>query len=193
MLGWLLVEQVRDGKPTSLGAASGVVAGLVGITPACAFVEPFGAAAIGIIAGAVSAVAVGVKYRLGYDDSLDVVAVHGVAGATGLLLIGLLATVTVNPAGANGLLYGGGVSQLWRQAVAVLVTVGYSAGLTFAIAWVINKTIGLRAAPEAEREGLDEIEHAESAYEFASLGGHRPGRFGTPVPVRREPGKRERA
>jgi Amt family ammonium transporter len=185
MLGWLLVEQLRDGKPTSLGAASGVVAGLVGITPACAFVEPLAAAAIGIIAGAVSALAVGLKYRLRLDDSLDVVAVHGVAGVTGLLLIGLVATAAVNPAGANGLLYGGGVSQLWRQAVAVLVTVGYSGGLTFVIAWVINKTIGLRAAPEAEWEGLDELEHAESAYEFASLGGHRPSISGPAVPLRR--------
>ena len=171
LAGWLLLEQWRDGKPTTLGAASGVVAGLVGITPACAFVDPLGAAVVGLAAGALCALGVRLKYRLGYDDSLDVVAVHGMGGVAGLLLTGLLATRAVNAAGANGLFYGGGLDQLWRQAVAVLATVGFSAGLTFGIAWVIQKTIGLRVSAEAEWDGIDEAEHAETAYEFGALAG----------------------
>ena len=171
LAGWLLVEQFRDGKPTSLGAASGVVAGLVGITPACAFVDPLGAAAIGLVAGAVCALAVSLKYRLGYDDSLDVVAVHGAGGVVGLILLGFLATRGVNAHGADGLFYGGGFGQLGRQALAVVVTIGFSATLTFGIAWAIQKTIGLRVTPEAEWDGIDEAEHAESAYEFGALGG----------------------
>jgi Amt family ammonium transporter len=174
MLGWLLVEQWRDGKPTTLGAASGAVAGLVGITPACGFVEPLGGAATGAVAGVVAALAVGLKYRLGYDDSLDVVAVHGVGGLAGLLLTGLLATTAVNPHGADGLFYGGGPGQLGRQALAALATIGYSAIGTFVIAWAIHKTIGLRVSGEAEWDGIDEAEHAESAYELGTLGhGHR--------------------
>ena len=175
LLGWLLVEQRRDGKPTTLGAASGAVAGLVGITPACGFVEPVGGAAVGLIAGVVAALAVGLKYRLGYDDSLDVVAVHGIGGLTGLLATGLLATTAINAAGANGLLYGGGFIQLGRQALAALVTIAWSAGLTLAIAWVVNKTIGLRAAPEVELAGIDEAEHAETGYDHGpSAGTGRP-------------------
>ena len=172
MLGWLLVEQRRDGKPTTLGAASGAVAGLVGITPACGFVEPLAGAAIGLIAGAVAALAVGLKYRFGYDDSLDVVAVHGIGGLTGLLATGLLATTAVNAAGANGLFYGGGLTQLGRQALAALVTIGYSAGLTYVIARVLDKTIGLRAARDDELAGIDEAEHAETGYDYGRVGAH---------------------
>jgi Amt family ammonium transporter len=173
MLGWLVVEQRRDGKPTTLGAASGVVAGLVGITPACAFVEPLGALGIGLMAGVVAALAVGLKYRLGYDDSLDVVAVHGIGGVMGLLLTGLLATTAVNSRGADGLFYGGGFGQLGRQALAVLVTIGYSGLMTLVIAGVVHKTIGLRVSSEAEWDGIDEAEHAESAYDSGVLQGHR--------------------
>jgi Amt family ammonium transporter len=183
MLGWLLVEQRRDGKPTTLGAASGVVAGLVGITPACGFVEPLGALAIGLVAGVVAALAVGLKYRLGYDDSLDVVAVHGIGGLVGLLLTGLFATTAVNAQGADGLFYGGGFGQLGRQVLAVLVTIAYSGGLTLVIAWVIHKTVGLRVTAEAERDGIDEAEHAESAYEMGSLRGHRPAAVASPAGV----------
>jgi Amt family ammonium transporter len=129
VIGWLLVEQARDGKPTTLGAASGAVAGLVAITPACAYVEPLGAAAIGAIAGAVCALAVALKYRYGFDDSLDVVAVHGVGGLIGTVLIGVFATKSVY-GGADGLLYGGGVEQLWRQCVAIVAVLGYSLCLT---------------------------------------------------------------
>ena len=165
LLGWLIIEQRRDGKPTTLGAASGAVAGLVGITPACGFVEPLGAAAIGLAAGIVAALAIRLKYRLGFDDSLDVVAVHGIGGLTGLLATGLLATTAVNAAGANGLLYGGGLTQLGRQALAALVTIAYSGLLTLAIAFLVDKTLGLRATRDAELGGIDEAEHAETAYD----------------------------
>ncbi|WP_407924367.1 ammonium transporter [Actinokineospora pegani] len=169
ILGWLIVEQVRDGKPTTLGAASGAIAGLVAITPAAGFVNPLGALAIGVIAGAVCALAVSLKYKLGFDDSLDVVGVHLVGGLIGTLLIGFLATDSVNSAGANGLFYGGGIGLLGKQALAAVVVMAYSFVLTYIIGWVINKTIGLRASEEAEVTGIDESEHAESAYEFSSL------------------------
>jgi Amt family ammonium transporter len=172
MLGWLIVEQRRDGKPTTLGAASGAVAGLVGITPACGFVEPLGGAAVGLIAGMVCALAIRLKFRIGVDDSLDVVAVHGIGGVTGLLATGLLATAGVNAAGGNGLFYGGGLTLLGHQALAVVVTIAYSATLTFAIAWVVQKTVGLRARADDELLGLDEAEHAESAYDHGRFGSH---------------------
>ena len=172
MLGWLLVEQRRDGKPTTLGAASGAVAGLVGITPACGFVQPLAGAAIGFAAGIICALAIRLKYRFGFDDTLDVVAVHGVGGITGLLATGLVATTAVNAATTNGLFYGGGLTQLGRQALAVLVTVAYSGALTFALAWLVEKTIGLRAAPEHELTGIDEAEHAETAYDHGRVGAH---------------------
>jgi Amt family ammonium transporter len=172
MLGWLIVEQRRDGKPTTLGAASGAVAGLVGITPACGFVEPLAGAAIGLAAGIICALAVRLKYRFGFDDSLDVVAVHGIGGITGLLATGLLASTAVNAASANGLFYGGGLAQLGRQALAVAVTVAYSGALTFAIAWLVNKAVGLRAGLEQELTGLDEAEHAETAYDQGRVGAH---------------------
>ncbi|TNC21543.1 ammonium transporter [Amycolatopsis alkalitolerans] len=167
VLGWLVVEQVRDGKPTTLGAASGAVAGLVGITPGCGYVEPVGAAVIGLVAGVVCSLAIGLKYRLRLDDSLDVLAVHGIGGFTGMLLIGLFASKGANSAGANGLFYGGGLDQLWRQAVATLAALAYSLVVTLVIAWVVNKLFGLRAERQAELDGLDEAEHAESAYDLA--------------------------
>jgi Amt family ammonium transporter len=175
MLGWLIVEQRRDGKPTTLGVASGAVAGLVGITPACGFVEPLGGAAIGLIAGIVCALAIRLKYRLGFDDALDVVAVHGVGGVTGLLATGLLATTIINQSGANGLLYGGGLTQLGRQALAAAITVAYSFAITWLIAWALDKTIGLRVAPHHELAGIDEAEHAETAYEHGRPSGHFAG------------------
>jgi Amt family ammonium transporter len=170
MLGWLIVEQKRDGKPTTLGAASGAVAGLVGITPACGFVEPLGGAAIGLLAGIIAALAIRLKYRLGFDDSLDVVAVHGIGGLTGLLATGLLATTAVNAAGANGLFYGGGFTQLGRQALAALVTIAYSGLLTLIIGTIVHKTLGLRATRDAELAGIDENEHAETAYDHGRFG-----------------------
>jgi len=171
MLGWLAVEQRRDGKPTTLGLASGAVAGLVGITPACGFVQPVPGALTGLAAGAAAALAVRLKYRFGFDDSLDVVAVHGVGGLTGMLLTGLLATTSVNALGADGLFYGGGLAQPGRQALAVLVTIAWSFGLTFAIARVIERVMGLRVPAGAELAGIDEAEHAETAYDHGMFAG----------------------
>jgi Amt family ammonium transporter len=171
VLGWLITEQIRDGKPTTLGAASGAVAGLVAITPACAFVSPLGAAAIGLIAGVLCALAVGLKFRLGFDDSLDVVGVHLVGGIVGTLLIGFFGTTSVNSGGADGLFYGGGFTQLGKQAIGAFSVLAYSFVLTFIIGWVIKKTIGFRVEAEAEVTGIDESEHAETAYEFGGIVG----------------------
>ncbi len=173
MLGWLIVEKIRDGRATSLGAASGVVAGLVAITPACSSVNPLGAIALGAISGALCALAVGLKYKLGYDDSLDVVGVHLVGGLAGSILVGVFATKDA-PAGVNGLLFGGGFDQLNRQLIASLAVLAYSFIVTYLIAKIIDKTIGFRISPEAEAKGIDLSEHAESAYE---LGGTRGGAF----------------
>jgi Amt family ammonium transporter len=169
-LGWLLVEKVRDGHSTSLGAASGVVAGLVAITPACSSVSPIGAIVVGAVAGALCALAVGLKYRFGYDDSLDVVGVHLVGGLVGTLLIGFLATADA-PAAVDGLFYGGGVDQLWRQVVGALAVLAYSFVLTVVIGSLVQKTIGFRITEEDEVTGIDTVAHAESAYDLASLGG----------------------
>ncbi len=168
-LGWLLVEKLRDGHSTSLGAASGVVAGLVAITPACAAVSPIGAIAVGAIAGALCALAVGLKYRFGYDDSLDVVGVHLVGGLWGTIAIGFLATDAA-PAGVDGLLYGGGLDQLWRQVLGAVAVLAFSFVLTLAIGVAIQKTMGFRLDEEDEVTGIDTVVHAESAYDFASLG-----------------------
>jgi Amt family ammonium transporter len=179
VLGWLLVEQIRDGKPTTVGAASGAVAGLVAITPACAFVSPLGGIAIGVIAGAVCAMAVSLKYRFGFDDSLDVVGVHLFGGITGTLLIGIVGFDHgyATPGGLQrGLLYGGGFSLLEKQAVAVLAVAGYSFVMTFIIGTAIKKLGGFRISTEAEITGIDESEHAEVAYSFSSvLGGGLTG------------------
>jgi Amt family ammonium transporter len=168
MLGWLLVERIRDGRPTSLGAASGVVAGLVAITPSCSSVSPVGAIVLGAVAGAICAVAVGLKYRFGYDDSLDVVGVHLIGGLAGTLLVGFLATSEA-PAGVNGLFYGGGTDQLWRQAVAAFAVMIFSFVGALIIALLLKATIGLRLDEEAEITGIDEAEHAEAGYELTGV------------------------
>jgi ammonium transporter, Amt family len=168
-LSWLLVEKLRDGHSTSLGAASGVVAGLVAITPACAAVSPIGAIITGAVAGALCALAVGLKYRFGYDDSLDVVGVHLVGGLVGTIIIGFLATADA-PAGVDGLFYGGGVDQLWRQVVGAVAVLAFSFILTLVIGIVIQKTMGFRITEEDEITGIDNVVHAESGYDFASLG-----------------------
>jgi Amt family ammonium transporter len=172
VLGWLLVEQLKFGKPTTLGAASGAVAGLVAITPACGFVSPLGAIAIGVIAGVLCALAVSLKFRFGFDDSLDVVGVHLVGGLVGTLLIGFFATTSVNSLGADGLFYGGGFSQLGKQAIAAGAVLAYSFVLSFIIGWVIKKAGGFRISAEDEVSGIDEAQHAESAYDFTGAGGH---------------------
>ncbi|WP_328443249.1 MULTISPECIES: ammonium transporter [unclassified Amycolatopsis] len=171
VLGWLLVEQLKFGKPTTLGAASGAVAGLVAVTPACGFVSPIGAIAIGVIAGAVCALAVSLKFRFGFDDSLDVVGVHLVGGIVGTLLIGFFGTTSVNSLGADGLFYGGGFTQLGRQAAAAGAVLVYSFVLTFIIGFAIKKAGGFRVSVEDEVGGIDEAQHAESAYDFTGLSG----------------------
>ena len=170
LLTWLLYEQISDGRPTTLGAASGAIAGLVAITPACGYVDTFGALVIGGVAGVVCALAIKLKYRLGYDDSLDVLALHGVGGLTGTVLIGLFASKAVNSGGADGLLYGGGPGQLGRQALAALVAVAFAFGMTFVLATLVRVTIGFRVSAEIEVSGIDEAEHAESAYDLSLLG-----------------------
>ncbi|TWG08958.1 ammonium transporter [Saccharopolyspora dendranthemae] len=165
MLGWLLVERIRDGHATTLGAASGIVAGLVAITPACSSVTPLGAIAVGAITGAVCALAVSLKFTFGYDDSLDVVGVHLVGGLMGTLLVGLFASAEA-PAGVAGLLYGGGVDQLWRQAVGAFAVLAYSFVLSLVLALIVKATLGFRLSPEDEAAGIDETEHAETAYHF---------------------------
>jgi len=169
-LAWLATERIRDGHATSLGAASGIVAGLVGITPAGNSVTPLGALAIGVVAGVACALAVSLKFRFGYDDSLDVVAVHLVGGTVGTLAIGLFASAAA-PAGIDGLFYGGGVDQLWRQAVGAGAVMIYSFVVTGVIGLVLQKTMGFRIEKDAEVSGIDFEEHAEAAYELGSLGG----------------------
>ena len=166
MLGWLLVEKIRDGKPTSLGAASGVVAGLVAITPAAVAVDPWGALLIGVGAGVLSALAVGLKYKFGYDDSLDVVGVHLVSGLWGTLAIGLFGTTTFGS--WEGLFVGGGFGGLGAQAVAALVVMVYSAIATLIIGLAIKYTMGLRVSEDVELAGIDFAEHGETAYEEAN-------------------------
>ncbi|GAA2019495.1 ammonium transporter [Nocardioides kribbensis] len=165
ILGWLVVERVLHKKATSLGAASGIVAGLVAITPAAGAVDIEGAVAIGAIAGAVCAWAVGLKFKAGFDDSLDVVGVHLVGGIVGTVLIGIFST-SDGAGGVDGLLYGGGVDSLVDQVLGVLVAVVYSGVLTAVIALAIKYTIGLRLAEEDEVGGIDLAAHGESAYDL---------------------------
>ena len=172
ILGWLLVERVRNGHPTSLGAASGAVAGLVAITPACAFVDPWAAVVIGFVAGILCSLAVGLKYIFNIDDSLDVVGVHLVGGIWGSLSVGIFGSAAVNSIGLDGVLYGGGTALLMKQLLGVGLVFAYSFIATLIIGFAIEKTIGFRIKRENELEGIDLVEHAESAYEFA---GTTPG------------------
>ncbi|MEV0673028.1 ammonium transporter [Mycobacterium sp. NPDC050441] len=164
-LAWIAVEKLKTGHVTGVGAASGAIAGLVAITPACGAVTPVGAIALGAIAGAVCILAVGLKEKLGYDDSLDVVGVHLVGGVIGTLLIGFLASDAM-PSKVSGLFYGGGLDQLWKQAIAAGAVAGYSFAVAFAIAYVIKKTMGIRISPEEEEKGIDTAFHRDSAYEL---------------------------
>ena len=167
LIGWIFVEKVRNGHATTLGAASGAVAGLVAITPACAFVAPWAAVVIGFLAGVICSVAVGMKYLFNFDDSLDVVGVHLVGGIWGSLSIGLFGSSAVNSIGLDGLLFGGGTALLGKQALAVALVAGYSFFATLIIGFAIEKTIGFRVTKESELEGVDFNEHAESAYEMS--------------------------
>ncbi|MCF3175752.1 ammonium transporter [Streptomyces sioyaensis] len=177
MLGWLAYEKLRHGSFTTLGAASGAVAGLVAITPACGAVSPLGAIAVGVIAGVLCAMAVNLKYKLGYDDSLDVVGVHLVGGVVGSLLIGFFATGGVQSK-AKGLFYGGGFEQLGKQAVGVVCVLLYSLVVSYVLAKVIDLVMGFRVAEDEEVAGIDQASHAETAYDFTGAGGGTVGRLG---------------
>ncbi len=162
ILGWLIVEKIKDGKPTSIGAASGAVAGLVAITPACNILTPGWAIVLGILAGAVCALAIELKFKLGFDDSLDVVGIHLVGGIIGTLYIGLF--------GAGiGLLDTGSLEQLGKQAAAAAVVLVYSFVLAFVIGWIIQKTIGFRIKNEDEVAGVDTVVHGEEGYALETV------------------------
>ncbi|MGX7732801.1 ammonium transporter [Rhodococcus sp. 2H158] len=167
--GWLIVEKLREGHATTLGAASGLIAALVAITPACGAVSPIGALVVGALAGALCCFAISLKFRLGYDDALDVVGIHLVGGVLGTLLIGFLA-VPEAPSGAAGLFYGGGIGLLGTQTVAVLAVLAYSFVVTWIIAKGLDLAMGLRVDPEAEYEGLDVVVHGETAYVLDAVG-----------------------
>ena len=171
MLGWLVVERIKDGKPTTLGAASGAVAGLVAITPCAGFVGGMAPVYIGLAAGALCFLAIQLKFRFGYDDSLDVIGVHLVGGLVGALLLGLFADASVNGLIEDeGLFLGGGLTLLWYQVVASVVTFAFSFVVSLVLAKVIDATLGMRVDPQDEDEGLDLAQHAESAYSYGATG-----------------------
>ncbi|PVE69722.1 ammonium transporter [Microbacterium testaceum] len=164
LLSWLIVEKIKDGKPTSVGAASGAVAGLVAITPACASLTPFWAIVLGLLAGAVCALAIELKFKLGFDDSLDVVGIHLVGGLLGTLYLGIFANGT-------GLIYSGTLTQLLVQAIAALAVLVYSFVLAFIIGFAIEKTIGFRVKNEDEIAGIDTVVHGEEGYVLSDTRG----------------------
>ena len=174
--GWLLVEKIRDGHPTTLGAASGAVAGLVAITPACAFITPAASVLLGVLAGIICSLAVGLKYKLNYDDSLDVVGVHLVGGIVGCLFIGFFGTAftigtgkTAYTWGVQGLFHGGGWTLLGNQAIGAFSVLFYSLIVTLILGFILEKTLGFRISRDAELEGIDLTQHAESAYDFENI------------------------
>ncbi len=169
LVAWIGTERLRDGHATTLGAASGAVAGLVAITPAAGAVNPLGAIAIGLVAGGLCCVAVTVKHRLGYDDALDVVGVHLVGGLVGTLMIGVVADSEF-AAGYDSVLDGGSFALLGKQALAAGVTMGYSFVATLIIALLLKAVMGLRVTEEQEVTGIDTTVHAESAYELTGIG-----------------------
>ena len=175
VIGWLAAEKIQHGKFTTVGAASGAVAGLVAITPACASVSPLGAIFVGLIPGFVCAYAINMKNKFGFDDSLDVVGVHLVGGILGTLLIGFFADPIEVGAYTNGaragLFYHGGFDQLWAQAEGAGIVFAYSFTVSLILAFVVHKTIGLRVSEEAEIVGVDQTEHAETAYDWGGLSG----------------------
>ena len=162
VLGWLVIERIKLGKATSVGAASGAVAGLVAITPACASLTPMWAIVLGLIAGALCALAVELKFKFGFDDSLDVVGIHLVGGLIGTLFIGFFATDV-------GLIFSGSLDQLGKQAIAAVVVLIYSFVISYAIGWIIEKFMGFRVRNEDELAGIDTILHDEEAYDMNSV------------------------
>ena len=165
-MSWITYERVRNGKPTTLGVASGAIAGAVAITPSCGFVTPLGALVIGLVGGVASAYAVSLKYRWNYDDSLDVVGIHGVGGFVGMIGIGLLASKAANSAGGDGLFVSGSPDLLFKQVIAATTVAAFSFIGTWIIATLISRTIGFRVSRDEEMMGLDTVEHAESAYDL---------------------------
>ena len=169
ILGWLLVERWRVGKPTALGAATGAVGGLVAITPAAGFLDPLPALGLGLVAGAACFWGLRLKFRLKVDDSLDVLAVHYVGGVVGMLFIGLFGRALLASGGANvGLLNGGGAEQLGKQAVAALAAMVFAFAVSYGLALLVRATMGLRVSDKHEYDGLDYTQHGESAYEIVN-------------------------
>ena len=169
MCGWLIVERLKDGKATTLGGASGAVAGLVAITPCAGFVGTLGSLAIGAVAGGVCFLAIQLKFKFRYDDSLDVVAVHLVGGIIGSILLGVFADSSVNSAAPDGILLGGDTALLVDQLVAVGATLAFSGIVSLVLAKVIDLAIGLRVSEDDEAQGLDTTQHAETAYSFGDV------------------------
>jgi Amt family ammonium transporter len=163
MLGWLIPEWIQHKTPTTIGAATGAVAGLVAITPAAGFVEPWAAVIIGFAGGLVCYIFVAMKPKIGYDDSLDVVGVHFIGGIVGALLTGVFATTAVNAAGADGLLYGN-PGQVMKQVIAIVATIVYSFVASMVILFITDKVVGVRVSEDDEQEGLDLSQHSETAY-----------------------------
>jgi Amt family ammonium transporter len=163
MLMWVMMERIVMGNATTLGAASGAIAGLATITPAAGFVGPNAAIVIGLLAGVVCFLAVRLKTRFRFDDSLDVVGIHGVGGVIGTLCLGIFASTQVNPGGVDGLL-AGNAGQIMKQAIGVAVVGGYTVVVSWIILKVIDSFMGLRLSEEAEVTGLDSVEHSETAY-----------------------------
>ncbi|SNS65122.1 ammonium transporter, Amt family [Streptosporangium subroseum] len=180
---WLVVEKLRDGHATSLGVASGAVAGLVAITPACGFVDPWAAMVIGLLAGAICAYAVGLKYKLGYDDSLDVVGVHLVGGVIGAVSLGFLAAYPFLDQQSTGLFYGGGLKQLGLQVLGPVAVGAYSFILTWIIAKIIDKVMGFRIGAEEEITGVDITSHAETGYDLGTIHSSGVAAVNGPVPA----------
>ncbi|HWP35702.1 MAG TPA: ammonium transporter, partial [Thermodesulfobacteriota bacterium] len=178
-LGWMVAEWITRGKPTVLGTASGAVAGLVAITPASGFVGPLSSIAIGAVAGVLCYAACNLKTRLGYDDSLDVVGVHGVGGTWGAIATGLFASKAINPAGADGLFFGN-PGQLLTQVAAVGVTWLLALSVTYVILKVVDGLVGLRVSEEEEVTGLDLSQHSETAYSLGAPYGEYASPVGEP-------------
>ncbi|WP_068477927.1 ammonium transporter [Pseudoclavibacter helvolus] len=164
-MGYLLIERIRDKHATTLGMATGMISGLVGITPAADAVTPLGALALGFVSGAVVALCIGWKNRAKIDDALDAFSVHGIGGIVGALFVVFLGAAAA-PAGVTGLFFGGDASLLWRELIAIVVTCVYAFAVTYAIAWVMNKIVPIRVPDEVEAVGLDRGIHAERAYEM---------------------------
>jgi Amt family ammonium transporter len=189
-VGWLLVERLRDGHATSLGAASGMVSGLVAITPSCGSLSPIGSIAMGVAAGIICSLAVGLKYRWRYDDSLDVVGVHLVGGLVGTLGIGLIATAAA-PTGVDGLFYGGGLDQLGRQSLGAGAVLLYAFVVSGIIGVVVDRLMGFRIDEEHEINGIDLVVHAETAYDLHATAGSRSSGSGILQASTREASTRE--